>query len=313
MDDANPLDLAPLDLDPIEIPTEPLEPASQAVEAALLTVSTPGFWESADLWATPILASSIVAALLGTVGVYIVLARAAFVSAAVSQLAGLGVVVVLLFFGGLLDHVEPAARLGGLAFGVLGTALFAMPVSTTRTPNDALLAMAVIAASALTLVGAATLTSEYQHVQNALYGDAVVAARWEVWLMAGVAVALLAPERRLRYRLLFALVDPDSATAQRVRVTRWRLALGVAISLAIGLATVVVGALPAFAFSILPAATALRFGLPLAGVFVLAPVLGLVAAGLGYYLAFVWALPVGPTMVAVLLVPLAASAFRRGD
>jgi zinc transport system permease protein len=298
-------------LEPIEI-TETA--AADATATQLMEgLADPSFWDTADLWTAPILASSISAALLATVGVYIVLARAAFVSAAVSQLAGLGVVGVMLFFGSLAEHVDSIARIGGLAFGALGTALFVLPGERRRTPNDTILAMSVIAASALTLVGAAYLTTEYKHVQNALYGDAVVAAFWEVWLVGGLAALVIGFERRLRYRLLLVIYDPDTATAQRLKVRRWLLGLGAVISVSIGLTTAGIGALTAFAFSVIPAATALRFSQRLPVVFNLSLILGVLAAAVGYYVAFVAGLPVGPTMVGMLLVPLALSAVIRRE
>lgn len=300
-----------LDLAPMEIATE-LPPPLPEPEA----LPDPTFWDSAYLWDMPIAASSLCGLLLATVGIYVVLARAAFVSAAVSQLTGLGVVAAFLLGGGLAAGSEAAgmettARFAGLGLGVLGAGLFALPTNLRRTSVDALLAVAVIAASALTLVGAGFLTRDYQHVKNALYGDAVVAEAWEVWLIGGVALVILVGERFYRQRFVLVLFDADTASAQGMRVRGWLAALGLGISLSVALSTASVGALPAFAFTVLPATCALLLTSRLDQVFWIANSLAVFAATVGYYLAFELELPVGPAMCAMLLLPLAGTGLWR--
>jgi len=54
------------------------------------------FWEASFLWRDPLIAASLGALLCALAGTFVVLKRSAFVGAAVSQAAGLGVVGALL-------------------------------------------------------------------------------------------------------------------------------------------------------------------------------------------------------------------------
>jgi len=261
-----------------------------------------GFWDSMFLWRDAVIACSIAAVLLSYLGVYVVLMRSAFVSAAVSQLAGLGVVVALVVTAAGGPNISPIAL--GVGLGVLGSGFFALSGRSQRMTTDAALALAVVGASAFTLVLARFLTLDYQHVQSALYGDAVVAEASELWMLGGTALLVLGSHAWLRYRFLLVAFDSDAARAQGMRTDLHRLLLGLGIGLSISVATRALGALPAFAFTVAPASAALLLTSRLRVAFGLAVGFGLSASVLGYYLSFMNDLPTGPTLVAVALLPL---------
>ena len=274
-----------------------------------------GFWDSMFLWRDAVIACSIAAVLLSYLGVYVVLMRSAFVSAAVSQLAGLGVVIALVVTAAGGPDIPPITL--GVGLGVLGSGLFALSGRSHRMTTDAALALAVMGASAFTLVLARFLTMDYQHVQSALYGEAVVAETSELWMLGGTALLVLGSHAWLRYRFLLVAFDSDAARAQGMRTNLHRLLLGLGIGLAISVATRAVGALPAFAFTVAPASAALLLTSRLRVAFALALLFGLGSAILGYYVSFMHDLPTGPTLVAIALVPLlpggALALFRRAS
>lgn len=79
-----------------------------------------------------------------------------------------------------------------------------------------------------------------------------------------------------------------------------------ALGLAIPVAARALGALPVLAFLTLPAAAALLARTGFRAAFLVAAAIGVVAAGGGYVLSWLWELPTGATMVALaglLLVP----------
>ncbi|HET9754535.1 MAG TPA: metal ABC transporter permease, partial [Myxococcales bacterium] len=49
------------------------------------------FWAGRDLWLEPMIAGVLAAAILGYIGVFVVLKRMVFVSAALSEISGVGV------------------------------------------------------------------------------------------------------------------------------------------------------------------------------------------------------------------------------
>jgi zinc transport system permease protein len=86
---------------------------------------------------------------------------------------------------------------------------------------------------------------------------------------------------------------------QGVSVLRYELLLNVIVAVAISVATRAVGALPVFAFTVVPAAAALMLTENLRATLPLSIAFGIVSAALGYYLSWIEQLPTGATMVVV--------------
>ena len=86
------------------------------------------------------------------------------------------------------------------------------------------------------------------------------------------------------------------------------LTLMALITLTVAVATRALGALPVFAFSVLPAMAALMLTRRLSAVLFLAPILGMLSGIGGYMVAFFYSFPVGASQagVAVALAILAA-------
>jgi zinc transport system permease protein len=99
-----------------------------------------------------------------------------------------------------------------------------------------------------------------------------------------------------------------------MNVSLWDGILFLTIGLAIPVTARALGALPVFAFLTLPASAALLARARFRAAFAVAAILGVIAAGGGYVLSWLWELPTGATMVAlagILLVP-GAVLRRRG-
>src|SRR5262245_64755447 len=100
-----------------------------------------GFWESWFLWRDPLSVAVIASALCAFVGVYIVLRRIVFVSAALSQMSGVG--VALAFYLASLAGVDPhAAPLYlhplwyAIAFAGGGAALFSFHLARRKLAGE---------------------------------------------------------------------------------------------------------------------------------------------------------------------------------
>jgi ABC-type Mn2+/Zn2+ transport system permease subunit len=104
------------------------------------------------------------------------------------------------------------------------------------------------------------------------------------------------------YRRTFLLIsfDPDLATILKVPVNRWNLVLFVLIGLAVGVSVLVVGPLISFGFMLIPPLIAQRFAASMKQLTLWSALIGLVGAGAGFYIAYVWDLPVGPASVGLL-------------
>jgi zinc transport system permease protein len=265
-----------------------------------------GFWESWQLWRDIVVVAIIAAGLCSFVGVYIVLKRVVFVSAAMSQASGVG--VALAFFLCSVVGVEPhAAPLWlhplwyAMAFAALGAALFSLNLGHRRLAGETVVGLGylVAAASVILILNSPRVTQEAHEVNDLLYGNAVVATRSQLTIMAAAAVVVAVIHFLFSKEFVFTVFDPEMARTLGLRTRGWSLLLFLTFAVAISVSTRAIGALPVFAFMVIPPAVALLLGERLWTVFVISIVVGVVSAFAGYYASFRWSLPTGASMVVV--------------
>jgi zinc transport system permease protein len=264
------------------------------------------FFDAWDLFGTAATAGAVAGVLLGTLGVYIVLRRMVFLSAVLSQAAGLG--VALSFYAQL--RVQALASLAlSPAWGALAsTILAALPFfSTSSGPRgarrDGMLGLAYLIGAAGTLVVGSRIV-DAEDIQSILFGSAVVVLPESFQGLCILAVVVLGVHLWWRRGFIQASLDPDGATVRGLPVRALNLALLLTIATSISVATRVLGALPVFAFSVLPALGALRITQTVPRALVVAGVLGAIAGFVGYLVAFLGSFPVGASqalMAAVLV------------
>lgn len=257
------------------------------------------FWSAAAIWRDPLAASVLAGSLLGFLGVYVVLRRVVFVSAALTQLSTLGVIAALL----VLEHFDLETEHqeiqlvtawvfsvgGGLLLGTLGWG--------RRLPSEAGVGMAYVVAGALVILGANRLVHVAHDLNTMVFGNAVAVPFQDVVILLVVTGVVAALHTLFRKEIVFSLFDRETAEAMGVKVGLWGGVLFFNIGLAIPVAAHVVGALPVFAFLTIPAAAALMLARRLEVALALATVLGAVAAGGGYLASWVLQIPTGATMV----------------
>ncbi|HEU4384682.1 MAG TPA: metal ABC transporter permease [Anaeromyxobacteraceae bacterium] len=276
-----------------------------------------GFWEARDIWRDPLLASLLAGALLGFLGVYVVLRRTVFVSAALTQLSTLGLIAALLVEERLGVEVEhPAVQLAvALAFSVAGALLLGTLEAGRRLPTEAGVGMAYVVAGALVILGANRLIHAAHDLNSMVFGNAVAVPFQDVLVLGGVALVSAVGHTVFQKEIVFVSFDRDTAQAMGLDDRRWSGLLFLTIGLAIPVSARALGALPVFAFLTIPAAAALLVTSRLRSAFALATVLGLAAAGGGYVISWFWQTPTGPTMVvlaAVFALPGGVARLGRG-
>ena len=251
--------------------------------------SLSAFVEGWALFREPTLAGAMAGALLGVLGVYVVLRRMVFLAAAVSQTAGLG--VALSFWLGAA-WLPPA---GGAVVLTLAAVLF---IATDRSAGtgrrDALLGVTFLVGAAGTLVAGNFIKHELQDIDTLLFGVAVAVLPEDFTLLAWTTAGLLLLHAWCWRGFAAISFDPDGAAVRSMPVRLLDLALLASLALAVAVTTFVLGALPAFAFSVLPALAALRLATNVPQTLVIAGLLGAAAGGGGYVVSFLLALPVGP-------------------
>ena len=260
-----------------------------------------GFWEARDIWRDPLLASLLAGALLGFLGVYVVLRRTVFVSAALTQLSTLGLIAALLVEERMGVEVEhPAVQLAAaLGFSVAGALVLGTLEAGRRLPTEAGVGMAYVVAGALVILGANRLVHAAHDLSSMVFGNAVAVPFQEVVVLAVVTLLAAALHTVFQKEIVFVSFDRETAQAMGLDGRLWSGLLFFTIGLAIPVSARALGALPVFAFLTIPAAAALLLTSRLRPAFALATSLGFVAAGGGYVLSWFWQLPTGPTMVAL--------------
>lgn len=249
------------------------------------------FFEAWELFGTPALAGAVAGLLLGAIGVYVVLRHLVFLSAALSQAAGLG--VALAFWIGArvpaLDGHTTASFGAALSTGVAALPFFARSRSERR---DGWLGLTWLVGAAGALAVGSRIT-ESEDVHSLLFGSAVVVLAEQFRSLLLLAVVVLLIHAWWMRGFVLASLDPDSARTRDVPVRVLDLTLLATLTLSISLATRILGALPVFAFTVLPGMAALRLVRTVPRGIVLAGAIGALSGFGGYLLAFRLSLPVG--------------------
>lgn len=270
------------------------------------------FLAAGDIWHVPVAASAIAGAMLGALGVYVVLRRTVFVSAALTQLSVLGIVATLLVEERL--HVEtehPAEQLAvSMAVSVLG-ALVLSTLRPRRLPAEAWIGAAWVTASAFVVLGVSRLVHAAHDLGGMIFGNAVAVPEGDLVVIGVVAALALAVHFPFAKEIAFTSFDPDAAAAAGLRVRLWDALLFGSLGLAIPATARALGALPVFAFLTLPAAGVLLAGVGFRAAFPLAALAGVLAGAGGYVLSWLWETPTGATMVALAALAIVPGAVAR--
>ncbi len=258
-----------------------------------------------SLFQEAILTGMVAGAALGLLGVFIVLRRMVFVTAGLTQAAGLG--VVLSFFAAIHLGVEVHPVLGAVLASLVAALALSAPSERLRISRESVLAAVWLLGSAGAVLFGSRILQEAHDVHAILFGPAVLVRPEDFVLVTGIglgALLLAYPARRV---LVFVGFDPDGARVQGLPVAWLEFGLLAVITLVVSVSTRALGALPVFAFSVAPAVAALMAAPRLSWVFPLAIVGGALSGFAGYLGAWRFDFPVGASQAtaALLLVVLA--------
>lgn len=247
-----------------------------------------------------LLASLIAGQLAAYLGVHILLKRIAFVGIALAQLATLGVAFGQ-FFG--LHHTACA-----LAFSLAGAAFFTTLFSPRFLPRESMIGVAYAAASAFAILLVAKNPLGEMDVLVLIFGNVLGVTATQVLILAVVAITVLAIHGFFYKEFLFTAFDPEMAETMGYRVWGWELLFFMLLGAAFAVTVSVAGVLVIFAYLVIPATTALLLNLRLPATLLVAMAMNATGSFIGVYLSYVWDLPTGPSIVAVLTCGLLAVA-----
>jgi zinc transport system permease protein len=248
------------------------------------------------IYRDPVVCGVLAGLVLGVLGVFIVLRRAVFVTAVVSQSAGLGVALAFFVEGRFGLPLSPS--LGGFALSLLAVGLLALPLDRLRLPREGLLGLLFVGSSAFSVIVGDRIAADSHDIDSLLFGSAVLVRPEDVHgvaLAAAIALALVGAAYR---GLVFAGFDPEGAAVHRLPVRAIEAGFWTIVALTVSMTARALGSLPVFALAVLPALGALAATRRLAAAVALAGALGALSGGLGYLAAYFEALPVGACQAA---------------
>jgi zinc transport system permease protein len=248
-----------------------------------------------ELFRDAIVCAVLAGVVLGGLGVHVVVRRMVFASAALAEAAALGVMIGFFveIYSGLA--VPPSLTAIGVAL-LAAVGLAWRPEAVSR---EVILAAVWIGSAALALVVGASITQEAHDVAEILLGSAVLVRPEDLWRVAGSSVFVAGAAAVLHRGLVFAGFDEETARVHGLPVRALEVALWALITIQVATCTRALGALPVFAFSVLPGAAALLWVGRLQAAFPVAAALGAVSGAGGFLLAFVFDLPVGASQAGV--------------
>ncbi|HUJ09735.1 MAG TPA: metal ABC transporter permease [Verrucomicrobiae bacterium] len=242
------------------------------------------------------------------VGVYLVLRRLIFMGVALPQISSTGVAVALslplwlglrmTMHGPHSEHV--LAFVGSVVFSLVAILILALLERRARgLPEGRLGTAYVVAAAASILILSKNRYAELGWL-DLLKGEVITISNFDLALTAMALAVVLAVLGLFHKEISLVSFDRTLAITLRKNVVFWDVVLYTLIGLTVSMAVLSVGPLIAFGFLLIPALTAHLFARNMRQFTFVASLLGGMASFVGFWIAYQWDLPVGPTDVVLL-------------
>lgn len=257
------------------------------------------FFETSFLWLEAVIASVAAASVCALVGVYTILRRVVFLPATLSQISSLGVAAAFLLIP-LLSFPNGIGSIGpeiiSLVITLAGAFVLGWMPEARHLSREAIIGVAYIVASAGVILIGDRISEGTHDIHNILFGNAVMVERSQMLTIVAVAIGILIVHALMLRPFLHVSLDPETAKAHGVPVKSVDALLFLTLALAISTGTKTLGAMPIFAFTVLPAAASLKLFESTRVIFIAAFLIGAASAFLGYWGSFSFSLPTGASM-----------------
>ena len=256
------------------------------------------FIDSYFLWRDPMIVGAVSGAVCGFLGVYVVLRRIIFVSAALTQISSFG--VALSFYlegftlGAMSAFVHPFVL--SIVFTSLAAVFFAAKRNFLRISQEGVIGFGFLIASGAVIILGDRITKGAHDIADILFGSAVVVDPRDVYIIPAVALAALIIHIIFFKDFVFVSFDEETARLFKYPVRILNTVILITIAVVVAVATRALGALSVFAFLALPPLTSLFLTERLRLVFVISVIIGTLSATLGYFFSFVLSIPTGASM-----------------
>lgn len=237
-------------------------------------------------------------AICGFLGVYVVLKRIVFVSAALTQISGFGVVLTFylqsIFISSFLTNIDPF--IFSILVTVLAALFFSLKKDFSPISMEGAIGFAFLISSSLIIILSDKIVQGHHEIHNILFGSAVVVEPMEVILIPILTVLAFLINLIFFKDFVFVSYDPETAKLYKYPVKIINLLFFIVLAVILAVTTRALGALTIFSFLVLPALSALYLSKSLKIIFFLSSIFGIISSTFGYFFSFVFSLPTGATM-----------------
>ncbi len=248
--------------------------------------------------AAPFAACLVLVGIHAYFGIHVIERRVLFVDLAVAQFAALGAVVGF----ALGHHTEDVESLFySLAFAVVAAGLFALTrVKKETIPQEALIGITFITASALTILLADRAPDGAEHIKETLAGNLL----WVTWgtvlkdLIIYSAVGLF--HWFFSHRFLLISTNPEEAYRRGWRVRWWDFLFYLSFGVIITFSVQIGGILMVFAYLVIPACIAILLAERMRTRLLIGWSAGVLGSALGLVGSYTYDWPTGPAIVVIL-------------
>lgn len=256
------------------------------------------FFSSYFLWRDPVMVAAVSGLVCGLLGVYVVLKRIVFISAALAQISGFG--VVLMFFLQSLLVSDLTAFLDPFIFSVFITILSAVFFSLQRDFHpvsiEGITGFVFLISSSLIIVLSDKIAHSSHEINGIIFGNAVTVDPMDLLMILGLSTLSLIINVVFYKDFMFISYDPETARLYKYPVRTINLLFFTMLAVIITVTTKVLGSLTVFSLLVLPGLSALYLSRNIKTIFLISSVFGMFSGILGYFFSFVFSLPTGATI-----------------
>lgn len=252
-----------------------------------------------DFFVRALIGGALIAVTTPLIGLFLVLRRLAMIGDTLSHVSIAGVAL------GFLLGVYPIAI--GLLFAIVASFAIEKLRRTYRTYAELSIAIIMSGGIALASIFFTTGKGYNINVSAYLFGSIYTLTRTDLVVIAAITIAVLAVIA-LFYKELFLLTfDEDAAAVSGLPVRYFNLMISILTALIISAAIKIVGALLVSALLTVPAACSLTLSRSFRHAIVLVVIIGELAVAAGLWIAGIWNLAPGGTIVLLLIAVLIVS------
>lgn len=229
----------------------------------------------------------------GIIGCHVVMRGMVFIGDAVSHSVFPGIAIAFLLGHNLL--------LGGLLAGVITAILVAVLSQNQKLHEDSVIGILFAGAFALGIVVISLSPNYTGSLQDFLFGSIVGINTHDLQVMGLATLVILGILLLFHRHIVTVSLDKESARAAGLPVVLLDVLLYVLVTVSVVISLQTLGNILVLALIVIPPTTARLLCKKLSTMLVVSPIFGMVTATLGLYLSWAFNLPVGGTIVLVMI------------